>query len=134
MLGMNMKDKIEQWRGWATTVAVVVQLAVMLVKGGAVVGKVEEHDRRINNLELIGSSRLQVHERMDDERVTELKAQIARLVAITDKQSEIQSDVKVIRATMQADAVATQAALSTLREQILLIADLKKSASGGVKP
>lgn len=116
-----MRERIEQLRGWATTIAVAIQLAIMLLKGGAIIQRMDDYERRLGTVEQAGSRGLQVHERVDDERVSDLRSQIKRLTDITDKQSDISSDVKVIKATMQSDALMTKMALESLQKQIELI-------------
>lgn len=118
---MTMRERIEQFRGWATTIAVAIQLAIMLIKGGAIIQRMDDYERRLGSVEQAGSRGLQVHERVDEERVGDMRVQIKRLTDITDKQSDISSDVKVIKATMQSDAVMTKMALESLQKQIELI-------------
>lgn len=78
----------------------LISICLLVWRGGALVQTVNDHGRRIDNIELGGSIGLREHVKLDDERVADIKLQTARLTNITDKQTDALADIRVIKSTM----------------------------------
>ena len=75
----------------------LLSIALLVFKGGVLLQTVNDHDRRIVQMENGGSSMAREHVKLDDERVTSLKERTAKLEAIMASIPNIERDVAVLR-------------------------------------
>lgn len=76
----------------------LISIAIILLKGGMLLQKVDGHETRLNNIEATGSIGLREHVKMDDERVTDVRNRTARLEDAMMKLVDLNADVKVLNA------------------------------------
>lgn len=84
---------------WLNTLATFITIGTVIFFGGALWSTVQQHSSRIDGLELRGSTALQAHVGMDDERVANLKININEikdnLRGINTKLDQLRSDLLV---------------------------------------
>jgi hypothetical protein len=79
----------------------LLSIALLIFKGGVLLQTVDDHDRRIVQMEQGGSSLAREHIKLDDERVQNLKERTARLEAIMASIPNIERDVAVMRVQVE---------------------------------
>lgn len=91
-------DKVKQnWHTWLNTSVQLVTIGALVFWGGGLWQMVGSHETRINNLEGRGSPGLRVHEAMDDERFSALKADVRAQSTIISTVGDMRGDLKVIQ-------------------------------------
>lgn len=82
----------------------LLSISLLVWNGGKIVAKVDNHEDRINRVEVSGSVGLQKHEALDDQRVSDIRLRLNRLedesVAIHNTLSDIRGDLREIKAHM----------------------------------
>lgn len=85
----------------------LLSLGLLVWNGGNLWRQVQEHERRLGNIEVGGSNRLQVHEGLDNERINELKnsrddmaRRVAKMEDAVLSLIEMRGDVKSINARL----------------------------------
>lgn len=87
----------------------LLSIVLIIWKGGALAQRVDDHSRRLDQIELGGSIGLREHVKMDDERVSDIKQRqvdVTQRLAHQDetltKLTELFGDVKVINVKLDA--------------------------------
>ena len=80
----------------------LLSIGLLVFRGGALLQTINDHDRRIVQMEIGGSSLAREHIKLDDERVATLKDRTAKIEAVMASIPNIERDVAVLRVQIDA--------------------------------